>query len=113
MQLLKKIPAITALTVFLFGCEKMFIEPPAKDPEAIFKNLWTTFQEEYAPFSERNVDWQAEYNTYRPMVDANTTDAELFDIISQILGTLDDGHVTLTAPNRDIYFSNRIRREQI
>ena len=113
MQLLKKIPAITALTVFLFGCEKMFIEPPAKDPEAIFENLWTTFQEEYAPFSERNVDWQAEYNTYRPMVDANTTDAELFDIISQILGTLDDGHVTLTAPNRDIYFSNRIRREQI
>jgi C-terminal processing protease CtpA/Prc len=30
-----------------------------------------------------------------------------------MLATLDDGHVSLTAPNRDIFFSNRIRNELI
>ena len=113
MQLLKKSLVIAALAVILFGCEKMFIEPPAKDPEAIFENLWTTFQEQYAPFAERNIDWQAEYNTYRPMVSSSTTDSELFSILSEMLGTLDDGHVSLTAPDRDIFYSNKIRRELI
>ncbi|GAA0879484.1 S41 family peptidase [Algoriphagus jejuensis] len=105
--------ALAVLSVFLFGCEKAFIEPPATNPEAIFENLWTTYNEEYAPFEERQIDWQAVYTTYRPMVNSSTTDAELFDVLSEMLGTFDDGHVSLTAPGREIYYSNKIRRELI
>lgn len=100
-------------TVLLSGCRKLFVDPPVNNPEAIFENLWTTFNEEYAPFEERNIDWQAEYHIYRPMVKANTTEDELFSILSQLLGTLNDGHVSLTAPGRDIFYSNKIRRERI
>jgi carboxyl-terminal processing protease len=113
MQPIKKIIALAILFVTLMGCEKIFIEPPANNPEAIFENLWTTYNEEYAPFEERNIDWQAAYNTYRPMVNTTTTDAELFSILSQMLATFDDGHVSLTAPDRDIFYSNKIRRELI
>jgi len=91
----------------------MFIEPPANNPEAIFENLWTAFQEEYAPFEERGVDWSAVYNSFRPLVNKNTTDEELFTIITQMLEKLDDGHVSLTAPGRDVFYSNKIRNEQI
>ncbi|MBK6265273.1 S41 family peptidase [Marivirga sp. S37H4] len=95
------------------ACERTFIEPQDNNPEAVFENLWTTFHEGYAPFEERNVDWDEMYDLYRPMVNSSTTDAELFNIISQMLGTLDDGHVSLTAPNRDIFFSNEIRDQLI
>ena len=91
----------------------MFIEEPSNNPEAIFENLWITFNEEYAVFEERNVDWQAEYITYRPMVHPNTSDEELFGILSQMLAKLDDGHVNLTAPNRKIFYSNKIKNELI
>lgn len=101
------------MTLLFSSCEKMFIEPPANNPEAVFENLWNTFNEEYAPFEERNVDWDQIYTTYRPMISQNTTDDELFNIISQMLELLDDGHVNLTAPDREIFFANKIRRELI
>jgi carboxyl-terminal processing protease len=113
MKPLKNIIAISLLSFTIMGCEKMFIELPANNPEVIFENLWTTFNEEYAPFEERHVDWVAEYNTFRPMVKSTTTEAELFTILSQMLGKLDDGHVSLTAPGRDVFYANKIRNELI
>ena len=104
---------IGLLVLFLFGCEKMFIEPPKNNPEAIFQNLWTTFNEEYAPFEERKVKWDSIYNVYRPLVKSNTTDDELFQVLSNMLKVFDDGHISLTAPNRQVFYSNRIRREKI
>mgnify|MGYP002397608194 CR=1 FL=1 len=97
----------------LLDCEKKFIEPPKNNPEPIFENLWQTFNDEYAPFEERNVDWAGAYNTYRPLVKPNTTDDELFEVLSEMLKLFDDGHLSLTAPNRQVFFSNRIRRELI
>jgi len=104
---------ITSVSISFPGCESLFREQPATDPEAIFEDMWTTFYEEYAPFEERNVDWEAQYESFRPMIDDGTTDDELFDILSQMLATLDDGHVSLTAPGRNVFFSNRIRQYRI
>jgi carboxyl-terminal processing protease len=113
MKPLKKILTITLLSFAICGCEKMFVEPPANNPEAIFENLWNTFNEEYAPFEERQVDWQAQYNVFRPQVNSTTTDEELFTILSEMLGKLDDAHVSLTAPGRDVFYANKIRNELI
>ncbi|WP_026969504.1 S41 family peptidase [Algoriphagus terrigena] len=105
--------ALILLLLSAVSCNQLFEETPANDPEAIFENLWTTFSEEYAPFEERNIDWEAQYTKFRPMVTATSTDDELFSVISQMLATLDDGHVTLTAPGRDLFISNKIRNELI
>lgn len=107
------IPAFIALALVFSSCEKMYIEQPANNPESVFENLWHTFNEEYAPFEERNVDWNQAWHTFRPKVNQNTTSDELFDIISQMLGLLDDGHVNLTAPGKEMFNSNTIRRELI
>jgi carboxyl-terminal processing protease len=113
MQLMRKILTLITLSFIMMGCEKTFTKQPDDSPEAIFDNLWTTFSEEYAPFAERNINWQAEYEAFRPMVNSNTTDTELFSVLSQLLATLDDGHVTLTAPDQDLFYSNKIKRERI
>lgn len=101
------------LVLGIVACQSFFVEEPSNQPEAIFEHVWQTFQEEYAPFGERGVDWSQAYGQFRPMVTANSTDDELFDALSQLLGTLDDGHVTLTAPGRNVFISNTIRRELI
>ena len=76
----------------LAGCEKVFFEPqPENNPEALFENLWTTFNTDYAVFEERGVDWDAQYSIFRQQVTPATTDTELEIIVKQLLRTLDDG----------------------
>lgn len=110
---MKKLFLYIGLMIVLTSCESLMVEQPTTNPEAIFENLWQTFKEEYAPFEERNVDWEVEYQRFRPMVNSGTSEDELFNVISLMLETLDDGHVTFTAPDRNLFVSNRIRREMI
>ena len=66
-------------------------------PEKNFETLWKTFNERYAFFELREVDWQKQYKTYRPKVSKETTDEELFNIMCEMLKPLKDGHVNLKA----------------
>jgi carboxyl-terminal processing protease len=101
------------LLAFLWiGCEKSFEPLPDRNPEAIFEELWSTFDREYAPFEERGVDWRQQYEKFRPKVSSTTTDQELADVLRALLSTLDDGHVTLTVPNSEIFNSNKVFREK-
>jgi carboxyl-terminal processing protease len=70
------------------------------DPERNFEELWQTFDEKYSHFGIKNIDWQALYRVYRPRVTAKTTDEELFDVMSSLLGHLNDNHVGLRSPSR-------------
>ena len=98
----------------LLSCEKTFFQPePENNPEGLFEELWNTFNTDYAPFEERGVDWQEQYDTYRPQVDANTTSEELAEVFKQMLRSLDDGHVSLTIPNEREYYSNLIVDQEI
>jgi len=74
-------------------------------PEKNFEHLWKTFDMNYAIFAAKHVDWQAIYKVYRPQVTPETTDDELFDILSNMLGHLNDNHVRLTTQNPDRYYS--------
>ena len=87
-----------------------FEEQPANTPEENFIELWTSFDERYAPFEQRNVDWDRIFDTYAPQVTANTTDDELFTIFTLMLTPLDDGHVVLEAPGRDFWSSYSVVR---
>lgn len=60
-----------------------------------FEQLWRDFDENYAFFELREVDWQAQYESHRPLVDKHTTAGELFTVLSEMLRPLNDAHVTL------------------
>ena len=66
-------------------------------PEKNFEALWKTFHERYAFFKLRGVDWKKQYKTFRPKVNKDTTDEQLFTILCNMLKPLKDGHVNLKA----------------
>ncbi len=69
----------------------------ANDPEYNFEVLWETFKDHYAYFELRNVDPEEMYAEYRPKITAETTDAELFLVLNEMLESFDDGHIGLGA----------------
>ncbi len=83
----------------------LFLVRPAlagdlSEPEKNFEHLWRTYDRNYALFGAKRIDWGALYAIYRPRVDAETSDEELFDVISSLLGHLNDNHVRLSAGER-------------
>ena len=74
-------------------------------PEKNFEHLWKTLDRNYAIFGPKHVDWQALYRVYRPRVTAQTTDEDLFAVMSAMLGHLNDNHVFLTSEKPKRFFS--------
>jgi len=113
MKIYFQIGFVVAILFMMQSCDSVFEAEPENNPEAIFEDFWKTFDEEYAVFEERGVDWDDQYAAFRPEVNASTSDDELFAYLSQMVGLLDDGHVSLTAPGREIFFANKVRRQKI
>lgn len=67
------------------------------DPVLNFEVVAETFRDHYAYFKERDIDWPATYSKYRAMVSQTTTDAELYNILADMLDSFDDGHIGLSA----------------
>lgn len=98
---------LTVLLSSAVSCEKLFFEPePGTDPESLFEQFWGTYNTDYAPFEERGVDWDEVYATYRPMVDEQTTEEKLYDIMKNMLSGFNDSHIKFTVPGKQIYSPN-------
>ena len=70
------------------------------DPELNFEVLWHAFNQDYAFFRERGIDWDRQYAVFRPLVRPDTGPDELFGILSDLLAPLDDRHVKLWGNGR-------------
>lgn len=81
-------------------------------PTGVFEALWTDFDERYGGFDQRDVDWDATYDTFRPQVSDDMGEDALFDVLCDMLITLDDGHVRLVAEGQEVCESNHIYREK-
>ncbi|GAB3900661.1 S41 family peptidase [Larkinella knui] len=85
-----------AAAVFLSSCSQKLIGPDApNNPVANFDHLWGEYDKMYGAFEPKKIDWQAVYQKYRPQVSDNMTDAELLNVMTQMLDVLDDNHVYL------------------
>ncbi len=71
----------------------------AEDPRYNFEVLWHTFNEQYCYFTERNIDWDAMYQTYQPQVNSDTTPLELYLLFEKMLGEIGDGHISMDVPD--------------
>lgn len=97
---------IFSLILFSFlitSCEKVFVEPAANGNNQIevFDEFWNIYNDKYAMFEFKGVDWQAAYDRIRPTISESTTDAELFEIMGGMVQSLRDGHSDLTDLSRD------------
>ena len=92
-------PCIVVTCVFLFSCGKSIIGGDFdQSPERNFEIFWQEFNDFYALFEVKNVDWNALYSAYRPFITAQTTQQKLFEILSIMLENLNDRHVSLVTP---------------
>ncbi len=66
-----------------------------RNPVGNFDALWSIMDEHYCFFDEKGVDWDSVYREYRPRVNGGTNSIELFQICSEMLNELHDGHVNL------------------
>jgi len=75
------------------------------DPLKNINAFWKVFNEKYAFFDVRSVDWQKQKETYFPQVTDKTTPDQLFEIMSRMIEPLNDGHVELKARALNRYFN--------
>jgi len=68
-------------------------------PEQNFETFWQTFEDNYAFFKERNINWRETYKKYRPQVNASTTDDKLFEILSDMVRPFNDDHINIIIPS--------------
>ncbi len=74
----------------------------AADPGFNFDVFWHYFQENYAFFDLRHLDWGSVYREYRPQVTSSTNDMELASIFNRIIVGMNDSHATLAIPGQSI-----------
>ena len=70
-------------------------------PEGNFEALWTIIDEHYCFLDYKHeaigLDWNAIHSTYRQRLDKSINNAQLFEVLAEMLSELRDGHVNLYA----------------
>lgn len=85
------------LLFFIASCQKSLLKPsPGDSPLSTFDYLWADVNERYSYFQVKNIDWQSIRLQYRSIIDDNMSDEALFNVLSDMLFELRDGHVNIT-----------------
>ena len=98
---LKKILVI----IFGLGFITCHAQSDSNKPLKNFDALCDLFDKNYASFEEKNIDWPSRCEQFRQRVSSNTSDAELFQIMAEMLKPLNDAHVSLKAKKLDSTFT--------
>ncbi len=64
----------------------------------MFDSLWKDYNDTYALFNVRGVNWYEQYQKCRPLVNDDMTDLEFFQVLQQLLYPLKDSHVYVKTP---------------
>ena len=87
--------------ILIFFCLSLFIgcvdeEERPNTPEGNFEALWKIMDEHYCFFDYKNVDWNAVYNIYKVRARGDINHEQLFEVLTDMLSELRDGHVNLS-----------------
>lgn len=95
---------IFVLLFLLSGCirEEQF----ENSPQGNFEALWKIMDEGYCFFEYKEIDWDAVYRKYEPMITEDMNQDGLFEVLGNMLAELKDGHVNLySASDMSRYWS--------
>ena len=99
-----KIYCICILTAIGICCILYTIIPRVNKPLQNFEYLWNRFNETYALFERKHVNWDSIYVHYNQQITPSTNNNDLFQILVSMLQCLEDEHVYIRKFNK-IYFS--------
>lgn len=93
-----RICTITLLSIFTLSTCNVFLgKDPESTPQGIFDCVWNDFNETYALFEDRGIDWDQVYKDYTP-IPPEISDYDLFMVCSNMLIALDDLHSRFLSP---------------
>lgn len=69
----------------------------SNDAQDNFEALWSIIDEHYCFFEYKEIDWDSIHTAYAPRVNNEMNALTLFDLCSEMLDELQDGHVNLTS----------------
>ena len=115
---------VLAFNMIFSSCNFLWGGIAGESYEEMFDSMWKDYKETYALFTVRNVDWDASYEKYRPLIDNCENDRDFFDVCKQMLYELKDAHVYIKAPfdsmnsgdvntNLDIFSLNTVTEKYI
>lgn len=91
--------------ILLSGCLFLLLLPSALEaqnqPLKNFDAFCDLFDQNYASFEEKGIDWTKACETAREKLTENSIDAELYSVLKSLLVPLNDAHVTLRAKSID------------
>ncbi len=82
----------------LQSCSFFYGETTSLTYAEMFDSLWKDYDETYALFEVRGVDWDAQYKKCKPLVSDGMTDREFLEVLKQLLYPLKDSHVYVKTP---------------
>jgi hypothetical protein len=88
---------VTAVILSLSSCHKQ--EEFADDPYGNFDALWTIIDQHYSFFAYKDINWDLVKLHYRSKITSGITNQELFNLCSDMLKELKDGHTNLISSN--------------
>ncbi|MTI29497.1 S41 family peptidase, partial [Xanthovirga aplysinae] len=92
------------LVIFLIfslsACEKLFFdEDPINDKQSNFEIFWQDMDKNYPSFFIKDIDWDSVYlSTTQTLNENELTDQEFYNLLSDIIFQLKDGHMGLFTP---------------
>ncbi len=69
----------------------------SNDAQDNFEALWSIIDEHYCFFEYKEINWDSIHTAYAPRVNNEMNALALFDLCSEMLDELQDGHVNLTS----------------
>jgi carboxyl-terminal processing protease len=80
----------------MVSCNDLAVGPePADSPESNFEMLYQEFDRMYGMFDVQKIDWNTVSQKYRAQLKPGMSDDQLFDVLSGLLGELNNGHLWL------------------
>lgn len=90
---------VIVLFLLFVSCSDLLVGPdPNNSPINNFNILWTEFDRYYPFFGNKNVNWNSLYDEFRVKLSDTSTDADLFEVVSDMTDKLKDGHVDIFTP---------------
>jgi hypothetical protein len=86
---------ITAGIVFI-SCEKMLLKEDSENtPSKVFQAFTGDFRNLYGAFDAKNLDWDLLTKEYSEKVHDDMNSADLYEVLTEMLDVLNDGHADI------------------
>ncbi len=92
----KNFIAVAAMTIIASSCQKaLLLSVKQNTPVNNFEEMWKGYDQWYGMFQVRHINWDSVYAVYRPQVNDQMNNTQLYDVLSKLITPLNDIHAFL------------------